>query len=387
MLVLYPSGGAQEFEPHGAPFARPDALRILANAERLLVARGFSSAAETLRNTPFEIRRSYNFFDDDFCILTASLGLKEYERLRQIAESDNGRAQFRRMADVITELGVSVRVVVVEMILQPTEDLLPEQRDRALTRAEIDWVVRRYIGVSQGYLGDFSYRTHREFYLDIGLDINPYEYPGTTRERFESILQTSTPEIQARILGGIASKYPVGSVEMRTEEAATRLREFIDRLGGLSPVAHPSPKVTTRVVERALLDAEHLIGKQGATSAVDRMHTALHGYLLQVCTDATISVAREDSLPTLLKVIREQHPAFLSGAGRPADVTRILRGLGSVADSLLPLRNNASVAHPNDVLLEPPEAMLAINAARSILHYIDSRLSLHTVRPSLQSAT
>jgi hypothetical protein len=48
--------------------------------------------------------------------------------------------------------------------------------------------------------------------------------------------------------------------------------------------------------------------------------------------------------------------------------------MGSIMDVLNPIRNNASMAHPND-LLDPPEAMLVINAARTILHYIDTKLA------------
>jgi hypothetical protein len=35
-----------------------------------------------------------------------------------------------------------------------------------LTNREIRLVVHDYIGVQSGYLGDFSYRTHRDFYPD-----------------------------------------------------------------------------------------------------------------------------------------------------------------------------------------------------------------------------
>jgi hypothetical protein len=46
-------------------------------------------------------------------------------------------------------------------------------------------------------------------------------------------------------------------------------------------------------------------------------------------------------------------------------------------DALNPLRNKASVAHANPVLLPEPEAMLVINAARSILHYVDEKVHCH----------
>jgi hypothetical protein len=32
------------------------------------------------------------------------------------------------------------------------------------------------------------------------------------------------------------------------------------------------------------------------------------------------------------------------------------------------------VAHPNKMLLDPAEAMLVINAIRTLLHYIDTKL-------------
>ena len=71
-----------------------------------------------------------------------------------------------------------------------------------LTKQQVMQVVSRYIGVDSGYLGDFSYRTHTEFYpkfCDIE-DIFPDELSGTTRERFIEILSSQTADRQARIL-------------------------------------------------------------------------------------------------------------------------------------------------------------------------------------------
>ena len=43
-----------------------------------------------------------------------------------------------------------------------------------LTRQEVLKVVNRYIGVDGGYLGDFSYRTHADFYPEYcDLDTDP----------------------------------------------------------------------------------------------------------------------------------------------------------------------------------------------------------------------
>jgi len=60
-----------------------------------------------------------------------------------------------------------------------------------LSNREIIRIVNRYIGVDHGYLGDFSYRTHADFYPEYcDLDINPFTHEGTTRERFISILSS-----------------------------------------------------------------------------------------------------------------------------------------------------------------------------------------------------
>ena len=61
--------------------------------------------------------------------------------------------------------------------------------DAGVSRQEVMKIVNRYIGVSGGHLGDFSYRTHADFYSEYcDVDVDPYDLDGTTRERFIEIL-------------------------------------------------------------------------------------------------------------------------------------------------------------------------------------------------------
>lgn len=71
----------------------------------------------------------------------------------------------------------------------------------------------------------------------------------------------------------------------------------------------------------------------------------------------------------------DQHPVLSSAFPHADHVFRAIRGIASVLDALNPLRNRGSVSHPIETLLEEPEAMLAINSARTILHYLDAKLS------------
>lgn len=245
-----------------------------------------------------------------------------------------------------------------------------------LTKGEIIRIVKAYIGVSDGYLGDFSYRTHAEFYPEYcEVDIDPTEYTGTTRERFIAILERSDQTVQARILRGVLRKYPVDSTNARTREQAATIEDLIRRLETGCGVPGPPLAIASSVVTRAIDDAEALLRTTGAPSGIDRMHTAFHGFLRALCTQADIPCAPDASITTLYKVIREQHPGLQDVGPHAAQIDRILKSFASTLDALNTLRNHASVAHPNAVLLEREEAYLYVNAVRTLMAYIDTKVS------------
>lgn len=139
-------------------------------------------------------------------------------------------------------------------------------------------------------------------------------------------------------------------------------------------VPPPQLKITSDVVERALSDFEVLAhSKGGAVSGVDRIHTALHGYFEAVCNEAHIPFNPNSPTTTLFSLIRQHHPALQSKPpGTEAD--KILRTIAQIVDVLNPVRNQKSMAHPNEFLLEEAEAMLVVNAVRTLLHYLNSKL-------------
>jgi len=245
-----------------------------------------------------------------------------------------------------------------------------------LRRKDVFRLVNEYIGVNAGYLGDFSYRTHEEFYPQFcDLDINPSDIEGTTRERFMQILSTSQPPIQARIIRGVLTKYPVGSSELRTQDQYDYFAGLAARLEG-SLVAPPEPLATRDVVLLALRDAETLIREGRPTSAVDRVHTALHGHLRALCDARQVQVPKDATLNQLFSVLRQAVAALQPAGARADDVNRVLRAAGAILDALNPLRNQATLAHPNEHLLEDTEAVLVVNVSRSILAYIDAKMGV-----------
>ena len=240
-------------------------------------------------------------------------------------------------------------------------------------------VVNRYIGVSGGYLGDFSYRTHAEFYPEYcDLDIDPHQLDGTTRERFIEIFESINNTSKAKMLRGVIERFPVGEDEApktRTESLKKQLLEVVEKYAGASPVESPNTTITSPIVERAISDAEHLINSNGATSGVDRIHTAIHGYLIAACESKNIDQPKEATTNALLKLLRKHHPKLQGEGHRQQDIDQLLNSSAAILNALNPLRNQASVAHPNKQLLGKSEAMLVINITRSLLHYLDSKLA------------
>lgn len=148
------------------------------------------------------------------------------------------------------------------------------------------------------------------------------------------------------------------------------IRDWISRLRPTATVVVTLDSASTEV-SNALVDASVL----GAPRAVDRVHTAMHSYLHQICDEAGLSdVGATPTMARLLKVIKQQHPAFSELGPREEHVARVLQAMGTILDALNPLRNHHSAAHPLNQLLDEPEANLVCNTVRTLLAYLDARL-------------
>ena len=247
-----------------------------------------------------------------------------------------------------------------------------------LTRPEIYMITNSYIGVSGGYLGDFSYRTHEEFYpYFCDLNISASAYEGTTRQRFLSILENADEPTQAKILKGVLKKYPIDFFPEEQREikkrAAIEIEELIRRLESGQAVATEQLYVTNSTVERAIQDTKILIETNGATSGVDRIHTALHGYLREVCRQEGITFVEDETLTQVFKKLKANHPALQNGGTRQADIDQIINSFSNTLDKLNPIRNKASLSHPNEELLEEDEAMFVVNSAQTVLNYLNRK--------------
>ncbi|HEU5075511.1 MAG TPA: abortive infection family protein [Polyangiaceae bacterium] len=253
--------------------------------------------------------------------------------------------------------------------------------DGGLSEAEMMSLVYDYIGVDGGYLYGFSYRSHEEFYpryCNTRLDVAKRRREhGTTRETFLAILRDADPQLQARIIEGAFAFLPLEKFpeETRPAKAAakTSLGNAVARLRGQA-VQIDDLSIQSAAVDEAIRDAATLIRDRGNTSGIDRVHTALHGYLKALCRHHGVVVDENADAARLLKALRQSVANLQPSGPRSTDVARIHGALATIVDALNPIRNQASLAHPNESLLPIAEAALVIDAARSVMNYLNRKL-------------
>lgn len=249
---------------------------------------------------------------------------------------------------------------------------------------EINKLVEDYIGTNNGYLNHFSYSKHDRFYhvyCDVDVDVASYRQQGfTTRTAFVQILKDSTARQQARIIRGTFEMIPPPEVES-DDDSIRQIRVYKEmmalaaRLEADGQVDTPVIDHTSEVVYQALKDAEVLLVQSGPINAIDRAHTALHGYLKKLCLDRNEPLSNDPSLTHVFKILRERFPEFQIAINHDVEAKKMFGSLAGAVDALNTIRNRGSLAHPNELLIEAAEAMLYINLSRVIISYIESKIN------------
>lgn len=202
-----------------------------------------------------------------------------------------------------------------------------------MTPREINKLVEDYIGTNGGYLNQFSYSKHDRFYhyyCDLDVDVPAYRAKGhTTRTAFIEILKGSKPREQAKIIRGVFEMIPPPE-EPNDAERAKKIAVYKEllsvaaRLEADGQVESPSIGQTSETVFEALKDAEILLRSSGPKNAVDRAHTALHGYLKKLCADRGEGLPKDPSLTDAFKVLREKFQEFREVIPHDAEAKRVL---------------------------------------------------------------
>jgi hypothetical protein len=99
----------------------------------------------------------------------------------------------------------------------------------------------------------------------------------------------------------------------------------------------------------------------------------LHGYLKEVSKKAGIILLQDETLTQIFKKLKATHPALQNNTTRQIEIDQIINSFSNILDKLNPIRNKASLSHPNEELLEEDEAIFVINAAQTVLNYLNRK--------------
>lgn len=146
----------------------------------------------------------------------------------------------------------------------------------------------------------------------------------------------------------------------------------IDRSFEVSAFELKYPSLMSLAV--ALADAEMHISAGNPQSAVDRIFTALHAYLKELCKELQPDERTIADPVKLLSYLLDQHSAFQDTSTHASHIRSIRGSLQKILSVLKETRNHGSLAHPNIDLLANADAWLVVNTTKTLMHYVRSKI-------------
>lgn len=125
-------------------------------------------------------------------------------------------------------------------------------------------------------------------------------------------------------------------------------------------------------IKKAIEGTEIFIKEGKYDSAVDRVHTAFHGYLRKLLTDHQIPFAREDTLSILYNKLHDFYGKTIQPPDVAEKIKKIMRSGMGMVNAINELRNQNTIAHPNGALIQKREAQLVIRLVNAMVDYIES---------------
>ena len=118
---------------------------------------------------------------------------------------------------------------------------------------------------------------------------------------------------------------------------------------------------------KILEDVDTFLDNNTPEKAIDRIHTAFHAYLKELCSHNNISFTELESITSLYKKTININ----QDNNTPKQIKQIQHSLSNIIHNLNELRNDNSPAHPNNDLLSHTDALLVINSVRTIWSYLN----------------
>lgn len=334
-------------------------------ALRLLQEQGNSQAAFVIKNST--LRVELNEHDNwnggiDYWDIIFELKYRDYKTILKQkneieAELDKTLSEFHSDGrDLIAN--VLIRPIIERLI--DWRAVLPETKESVIQLIKDEQTLLTEIATGKSYKDpgvEESYQERHQHIVHISTKAG-FEYPVTANSLAEWW-------IYIRETGGYSER------RAHISQLFAPVLKLLNESDDSANVDFSRIASRSGTVKKAIDDADVFIREGKYDSAVDRVHTAFHGYLRKLLNEHGESNTADDSLPGLFARLH----IYYGSAIQPADVGErvklILRSAGGMVTAVNELRNNNTVAHPNGNLIQKREAQLVIRLVNAIIDYIE----------------
>lgn len=231
------------------------------------------------------------------------------------------------------------------------------------------------LGMSSGYVLDFSNRTFDEFFLDVlNIDIYDEKYnhaSGSKANRMRSFWDVEPNHIVAQVLEALLQGWDEYS-GYNARPPSNDFSKIIQRLKSSAPVPDIGairPNAEEKGFEVLAKAVRESIEKNEPEAGLDRLHTFLVKYFRNLCQKHGVGIAKEKPLHSL---VGEYIKAIKLKGLIESDITeRILKSTISVMEAFNKIRNDHSFAHDNEVL-NYHESLLIFGHVTSSVRFIEA---------------
>lgn len=232
------------------------------------------------------------------------------------------------------------------------------------------------LGMSSGYVLNFSNRTFAEFFLDsVGLDIYEAKYnyaSGSKANRMRAFWNKESNYTVGKLLGDIFDNWDELSGHSDQSQPPDDCLHIVRRLKEGAPVPDLEavrPISDDKDFETLAKSVRESIDRNEPETGLDRLHTFLVKYFRVLCQKHGISTEREKPLHSL---VGEYVKALKKEGLIESDMTeRILKSSISVMEAFNKVRNEQSYAHDNQVL-NYNESLLIFGHVTSSIRFIEA---------------
>lgn len=236
--------------------------------------------------------------------------------------------------------------------------------------------LEKALGMSSGYVLNFSNRTFAEFILDsAGLDIfnSKYDYgSGSKANRLRAFWNVESNYVVGKLLGDIFEAWSELGGHSSSPQPPEDCLKIVRRLKESAPVPDIDavlPNTAEQEFESLAKSVREAIDRNEPENGLDRLHTFLVKYFRVLCRKHGITTEREKPLHSLIG----EYIKALRGKGLiESEMTeRILKSTISIMEAFNKVRNDQSYAHDNKVL-NYNESLLIFGHVTSSIRFIEA---------------